>query len=121
MGLEVRVDRYDPILTSVTVAHDPGRRGVDQPKQLRSLRRIRRSPVEVRQVVDQLGAMERRKMHIDIGVRKPEVAPIRNIDPFVALTLEQALVSHPRDTEHSAVYVHVVAMLEVIVVRQESR
>ena len=70
--------------------------------------------------MDQLGAMERGKMHIDIGVGKPEIAPIRHIDPLVALALERALVSHPRDTEHSAVYVHVVAMLEVIVVRQES-
>ena len=111
MWLEVRVDRYDPILTLVTVAHHPGRRGVDHPQQLRSLCRIARSSVEVRQVVDQLWAMERRKMHIDIGVRKPEIAPIRNIDPLVALTLEQALVPDSRHPQHPIVCGHVVAML----------
>ena len=37
-------------------------------------------------------------MHIDIGVRKPEIAPIRNIDPLVALTLEQTLLADARDT-----------------------
>ena len=50
-------------------------------------------------------------MHIDIGVRKPEIAPIRNIDPLVALALEQALVPDSRHPQHPIVCGHVVAML----------
>ena len=60
-------------------------------------------------------------MHVGIGVGKPEIAPIRHIDPLVALALERALVSDSRNPQHPIVCGHVVAMLEVIVVRQESR